>query len=398
MSPPFTSQTRFLMTVSAPRTAPDTAVGRYTWNLRTGHWTWDQGIYVLYGLPETVPPSKETFQAHKHPDDREHTVEVIEQALATGQSFACEHRIIRTDGTVRHVVATGEVLTDERGGPQVLRGRMVDVSDRYKLEQQSILATVDGLPSPTADIDAATAIHALALPATLHSLPDVQVAARYLPERGPIGGDFYDAWIHQNGPVTFVVADVTGHGVQAAAAMSRLSVMLRAFGEDAASPAHVLHEVNRLNCAAGAALATALIMTIDTAAATARWATAGHCAPLLVRAGDVSELEGPVNLLLGVDPDTPYSETELALEPGDRLMMFTDGLIERHRRTVDAGVHQLIEAAHRPGPDLDNYADDLLKAMNAEEREDDVCLLLAEFMPPRQDAALHLANPYRKRV
>jgi serine phosphatase RsbU (regulator of sigma subunit) len=157
--------------------------------------------------------------------------------------------------------------------------------------------------------------------------------------------------------------------------------------------------VNRLNCAAGAALATALIVTLDGGAGIVRWAAAGHCAPLLISDAHVVQLDGPTNLLLGVDPDAPYSETEVPINPGDRLVMFTDGLVERHRRCLDDGLNLLTAAARQPFATLDDCADNLLLATDADNREDDVCLLVTEFRPQQQGEALQqLANPHRRKA
>lgn len=354
------------------------SAARYTWNVRTGRWTAESGVFELLGLDPGVELSKEILLARVHPADRALVVEVVEQALVSAQPFVCEHRIEQAPAAIRRVVITGEVLPDAAGRPLILQGAVVDVTERHRLEQQAIADSVDSMTSP-AVLAAAAAIHRAALPAALAGLPGVRVAARYLPADGRLGGDVYDAWADAGGRVSVLVGDVAGHGLVAAGAMSRLSMMLRTFGGSSPAPGHVLAQVNRLHCAANAALATAVLVTLDPAGGVLRWASAGHPPPLLVSAGKVIELDGAANLLLGVDPDAAYSSTGATVSPGDRLVLFTDGLVERRTQGVDEGVARLMRAASQPWPDVEQMADGLLRALGAQDRQDDVCLLIAEI-------------------
>lgn len=183
----------------------------------------------LLGLSSQAQPSSELLLSRVHPQDRVQLVEVIKQALASAQPFVYELRIEPGFGQLRRVVLTHEVLPDSAGRPPLIRGSLADVTERHRLEQQGIAGTIAGLPAAAAMVDAATAIHASALPATLAALPGVQVTARYLPLHGNLGGDVPPAG-GRHRPGQRRRRGRRGHGLPAAGAMSRLSAMIRAFG------------------------------------------------------------------------------------------------------------------------------------------------------------------------
>ena len=99
-------------------------------------------------------------------------------------------------------------------------------------------------------------------------------------------------------------------------------------------------------------LATALVAHVEEPPATApdrfrvlRWSNAGHPPPLLIAPdGRASLLERPVDLLLGVDPDTPRHHHAIALRPGATVVLYTDGLVERRDASLDDGLGRLLGA------------------------------------------------------
>ena len=83
------------------------------------------------------------------------------------------------------------------------------------------------------------------------------------------------------------------------------------------------------------------------------WAQAGHPPPLLVRDGEARYLERPFGMLLGATDAPRYEEAQIDLEPGDRLLLYTDGLVERPAESIDRGLERLAAAgrnARRPRP------------------------------------------------
>lgn len=100
---------------------------------------------------------------------------------------------------------------------------------------------------------------------------------------------------------------------------------------------------------------------------------AGHLPPVVVRRGTARTLRLPEGMLLGAGPDACYEEATIRLKPGDALLMFTDGLIERRDQSIDDALHALTLLASRPVHDIGTFADHLL-ARSTSDTGDDACL------------------------
>ncbi len=224
-------------------------------------------------------------------------------------------------------------------------------------------------------------------------VPAFESAARYLPAvRGTrVGGDWYDAFPTLDGGTVLVIGDVAGHDPEAAAAMAEVRGMLRAVAVDAASPAAVLRALDRVMAHPSApALVTAVVATLartDTGA-TVCWSNAGHPPPALVEAdGSARLLARTPERLLGVTPGAPRTDAEAHLGPGDTLLLYTDGLVERRDGTLDEGNAWLLdELLRRAGEPLDDLCDGLLAAVDASARHDDAALL-AVRVPAREGSS-----------
>ena len=218
-------------------------------------------------------------------------------------------------------------------------------------------------------------------------VPGLQIEVRYLPATryAQIGGDWYDAFPLSAGVTMLVIGDVAGHDAPAAATMAQARGMLRAIATTAAaSPAGVLTGVDHAFAALGITdLTTAVVATVDTGArpgdgprALLRWSNAGHPPPVVVCAdGTTTLLERRPQLLLGVDPDAPRTDHQIALNAGETLVLYTDGLVERRGVPLDEGTAwlttELRNTHDRPLPQL---CDRLLDGM-AGRVDDDVALL-----------------------
>lgn len=182
------------------------------------------------------------------------------------------------------------------------------------------------------------------LPESLPEVPGLTVAARYQPHAASVGGDFYDAIALDGGRLGLAIGDVTGKGLRAAATMGRLRGGLYAYALDGDGPSEVLSRLGRLAEADGA-LATAQYLIIDPARGEVEIASAGHGPPLLLSGGTARYLDLPdaQSAALGLsDADRGSARFELA--PGDTLLLYTDGLVER-TRDIDGGMHDLATAA-----------------------------------------------------
>jgi serine phosphatase RsbU (regulator of sigma subunit) len=179
---------------------------------------------------------------------------------------------------------------------------------------------------------AALALQRSLLPAAPPRIEGLDLAVRYLPAEGDLGGDWYDIFTLPTGKVGFVMGDVEGHGLRSAVAMGRLRSALRAYALDYEDPAEVLHHLDRKLCFfENEITATVVYAVSEPPFDLVTICNAGHPAPLRARAGQpcAEEVAVASGLLLGLDPEhRRYSET-VALSPGDALAFFTDGLVER---------------------------------------------------------------------
>jgi hypothetical protein len=219
--------------------------------------------------------------------------------------------------------------------------------------------------------------------------PDhMQVAVRYRPaaEAARVGGDWYDAFMQPDGSTVLVIGDVAGHDIEAAAVMAQLRPMLRAIAvvtQD--SPARILEH---LDAAARtlqlAAMATVLVARVEQTAqereqgvTRMRWSNAGHPPPMVVDpAGAVHVLDGPrPGPLLGVLPDRTRTDTEVVLDRGSTVLLYTDGLVERRTRPFAEGLAQLRAslAAHAALP-LEELCDALLAELPSGPGDDDIAI------------------------
>lgn len=216
-----------------------------------------------------------------------------------------------------------------------------------------------------------------------------EITVRYVPaaEIASVGGDWFDSFLQADGATTLVIGDVVGHDTAAAAAMGQLRGLLRGIAwHSGAGPAEVLSGLD-------AAMEGLLIDTTATAVVARleqtedelergvtrlRWSNAGHPPPMVVMPdGSVSPLTSlEADLLLGIDPGTPRVETQVVLDRGATVLLYTDGLVERRGQGLDEGLallrSTLAELADLP---LDEMCDALLARMLPDQAEDDVALV-----------------------
>jgi anti-sigma regulatory factor (Ser/Thr protein kinase) len=174
-----------------------------------------------------------------------------------------------------------------------------------------------------------------------------------------------------------VVGDVVGKGIQAAAAMAQLRNALRVFALEGYKPATVLSRANRLARSTGFSFATLLYLVLDTDAATCRFASAGHLPPLVVEEGGSAWfVEGGRSLPIGVADDTEYRQEAFAVPSGATILLYTDGLVERRKESLDDGLERLRGVAARFGPEPEPLLETLIENMlPGGNPADDVALL-----------------------
>ena len=237
------------------------------------------------------------------------------------------------------------------------------------------------------------------LPDRLPELPGLEVAARYLPaaSEAEVGGDWYDVIPIAGGAVGLVMGDVAGKGLAGASMVGRLRSALRAYALEGHDGGLVVERLNRLlwTEAEESQMATMLYVIVDPAASTVRWVNAGHPPPLVIAGGKPRFLQGDASVPLGVLPFPTYDEVTAPMEPGDTLLLYTDGLVERPGEHLDEGLGQLAarvsEAPEDPQAFLDYLLDTLVPPGGA---ADDVALLTLRNLPvPEQFSAEFPAQP-----
>ncbi len=188
-------------------------------------------------------------------------------------------------------------------------------------------------------------------------LPGLRTMVRYLPasRAGRVGGDWYITADMPGGHVLIALGDVAGHGLAAAAGMAVgwLNDLVH----------HVAPEHT----------ASVIAGYFDPASRTLTWAQAGHPPPVLVRGTWARPLDPPAGILLGAGNEE-YAAAVLALAPGDLLLLYSDGLIERRNRSLEEGLATL-SAAVRGIADPERAIDAAVRALGSADPEDDTCLV-----------------------
>ena len=231
----------------------------------------------------------------------------------------------------------------------------------------------------------ALALQRSLLPAAPPAIAGLDLAVRYLPAEGDLGGDWYDIFTLPNGNVGFVMGDVEGHGLRSAVAMGRLRSALRAYALDYDDPAEVLHRLDRKICHfESEILATVVYAVTAPPFDVVTICNAGHPAPLLAQHGRpfAENVEGEAGLLLGLDPGCTRRSHEVHLREGDSLAFYTDGLVERRQRfdrhlDPDLQRLQLVRRAFVAGDGAETACSRIIaEGLGDDSVEDDVALLV----------------------
>ena len=175
---------------------------------------------------------------------------------------------------------------------------------------------------------------------------------RYQPadEQAYVGGDWYDSFVCDDGRLTIAIGDVSGHDQEAAVVMAQIRNLLRGIAYTLhRSPSLILSELDR--CLFGLGLATVASVLLaqlepdpGRQSHTLHWCNAGHPPPVLLAPdGSARLLQSSPELLLGVVPTASRTDHYIKLEPQSSVVLFTDGLIERHRPAASRNPESLIE-------------------------------------------------------
>ncbi|MFF6788146.1 SpoIIE family protein phosphatase [Streptomyces filamentosus] len=231
--------------------------------------------------------------------------------------------------------------------------------------------------------DLAEGLQQAMLPRRIPDADGAQIAVRYRSARlgRDIGGDWYDVIPLPGGRVGAVIGDVQGHDTHAAAVMGQLRIVLRAYAAEGHTPATVmarasvfLHELDTDR------FATCTYAETDPATGVVQVVRAGHVDPLVREEdGRCRRIAVEGGLPLGLSAEfgrLDYPVTTLELDPGQTLMLYTDGLVEKPGADLDEGLEWLSSLVRRGPSDLQDLADHLCDVVAERGGEDDVAILL----------------------
>jgi sensor domain CHASE-containing protein len=264
-----------------------------------------------------------------------------------------------------HIFSDDERAVLETVG--VLAGRALARGRRYDTEHRTAIAFQEA-----------------ALPGALPSVSGLTIAARYRPaaQGATVGGDWYDVLVLDDHRVALVVGDVVGHGMQAAAAMGRLRTAFHAIAALRPDPGAIVRAVSEQVSTIPHSFCTTVVCAIvDLEHGTLRWSRAGHPPPLVVQGERTEVLDAPGLPPLGVGLDLPDVVHERALDVGDVVVLYTDGVIERRGELIDLGVDRLrIVTEALADLDPDEFCDALVEAVvPLDEQGDDVVVLAVRY-------------------
>lgn len=359
-------------------------LGTWEYDADSGELTCSPEVFRIVGLDGLdAAPDVDDIARLIEPDDLPDVLRLLRLLRSEHRTQTVEFRIRRPDGRPCAVRAAAEVVATPDGGLVTIRGVLQDVS--VWRHAQAALAEARGQLVEERERSALEHHAVRMLQRALLAVPDrsdpqaMRFAARYVPaETGThVGGDWYDAATLPDGRTLVAIGDVSGHGLPAAAAMTQLRHALRGMAYSGAAPARILRWLNEMVCHQRSDyIATAICGHFDPDAGTLTWAQAGHPPPLRVRGGVPRVLEPPVGMVLGATPEADYGTGVLALEPGDMVLMYTDGLVERSRGDLARGMSQLVRTVRDQAPDdLQECVAGIMRRHGGPNPRDDTCLI-----------------------
>jgi serine phosphatase RsbU (regulator of sigma subunit) len=273
-------------------------------------------------------------------------------------------------------------------------GEVLHRAIRYAVERKRADESMRRLYASEARADENARLERGLLPQPLVSDTGVQVVARYTPGRHQalLGGDFYDVVEREDGALFLLIGDVAGHGPDEAALGVCLRIAWRTLvlaGVHAETILPSMAAVLASERSSEEVFATVAMVRVDAARRVARCWLAGHPWPLLIGANQVSRrpLQN-TGIALGIDDTRTWVATDLVIDRSDRLLLFTDGLVEgyadvaRSARLGEDGMRELLECQLAEGASGHELVEGLMhdvRSKNGGELTDDVAILLISW-------------------
>jgi sigma-B regulation protein RsbU (phosphoserine phosphatase) len=295
--------------------------------------------------------------------------------------------LVRADGQRLPALVNAVLERNDAGDPVVVRAAVFDATDRREYERELLRAKDQAEASEERATALARTLQQTLMPPVPPQVPGLDIAAGYRPAGtgAEVGGDFYDVYQLAEDDWFAVLGDVCGKGPEAAVITALLRYAVRAAAVTSPDPAAALRITNDvLRKHDTERFCTALLVRLRREDGTwrATVCAAGHPLPVLVPASGRAHLVGKPGSLLGILPSLDLPATVVELTPGDRLLLYTDGVTEARRDREEYGEQRLLARAGTTGPG----ADALVSAVLAD-------VLDFQHGVPRDDIALLALTP-----
>ena len=319
-----------------------------------------------------------------HLDDRAHTADAWNAAVASGDRFEVEHRIRKADGTYRHMAARAVPVREPDGRIREWIGAHTDITERKQAE--AALEAAYQKQRRIADVLQGSLLFA----PPEDQFPGLTLSTHYESawDESSYGGDFFDAFAVEGGKVAFVVGDVSGKGLAAAARTTEVKYALRAFLRESGDPQQAVERLNDVVCDThrlddqgfGTFICLALAV-VDTRTGETSVVAAGTEPPLLVSESGAAQPVEASGLPLGIEPGEAYQAKRLSLLPGDGLLLVTDGITEARAADDFFGYEGLARTANEAAArgalgEVGKAVMDAARRFAGGKLQDDACLLL----------------------
>jgi serine phosphatase RsbU (regulator of sigma subunit) len=216
------------------------------------------------------------------------------------------------------------------------------------------------------------------LPQQMPAVPGMQIAVRYLPgaSGADVGGDWYDVVPLPGGRFVFVVGDVSGRGVEAAAAMASLHYASRAYALEGHPPTVILDQLSRImDIERDGHFATVLCGLVDVGTHQIALANAGHLPPVVCGDDGARLVESKPGSPIGVPDNAAFESALVTTAARGTLIAYTDGLVERRGETLDAGLRRLQDAAGQTASSLEDLLSNIVTDLTGNSPTDDIALI-----------------------
>jgi PAS domain S-box-containing protein len=299
-----------------------------------GIWDWDLRTNAVYFSPrwkgmigykdEELKNDFKEWEERVHPDDRQRALATVQAYLSEEtREYELEHRLRHKDGSYRWILARGAAVRDDQGKPYRMVGSHIDVSERKMAEEL--------LRDQETQLRAAQTIQEHLLPEHSPSIPGFDIAGASVPAEFA-AGDHYDYIEMADDTVGVVIGDVSGHGFSSALLMASVHAHMRSLAEMDIGIDEILTRANSslVKQTDVGHFITVMFVRIDPQAMRLTYVSAGHPAGIVLdRSGAVKARMESTSFPLAVFPNTEFtSGTPVTLEPGDLVLLLTDGVLE----------------------------------------------------------------------